>query len=864
MERVLKLAGKNSGEIYQLRYPQSLLNFCDYDLSYFAENAIAVCDEALRSGEIDIDRVTELRNSLRGMHVYIEHNLRTVYEKIVLDCWIDYVCRRDSIGTTALWNRFMNCRSPFEKSVFVRLCEYRYNKGINEWLNLVRVQDYAKSKVYFLFSRGVSGAEEANARRNYFDLMFSVTARELGCRLEDLGVIQVYSAGRLPSAPFMYPNISKDIMRNVLADFDYTDDYSDIASYECLSDQIAMDAFARMKQGLAQEMDSYNMSREVMENAPEKVYMPMGLKAAVDLEIDSLLDSGGWLTRCKRCGRYFVMDGDHPEEYCQLPTPNGKTCLDIYREEHPEAKLTPELIKRCDVIANEMFSRISEGKMTLKEYEDWKHYLDAMKEKVSKGEIQPDDLSAFIEYSGTMDISQSRPVSEVRRPAAERSVERIGDRVVRPFVPERISRSDIQAPPKQAPARPAEAERVSEPAAPRERPAPQPQNRSTYEQAADRLNIPRQPMSHIIRGGEVRGTGQPAPQGGFAPFSGSDFRNSAPQAPVSAAPEKKPAAGQFAPFGGNSGEAPQRSAAPEKKPAAGQFAPFGGNAGEAPQKSAAPEKKPVAAGQFAPFGGNSGEAPQRSAAPEKKPVAAGQFAPFGGNAGEAPQENTASEKKPEKTPAPEKPEHKPARRKSAHKEPAKQEAQPEAPSQESAQRPKVIRRNAAAISAYGKMAGAAVSPNPDREFEVVSRPQAEQPPQPEPAKQPEPEVHEDDPFWNVGSIFDVLQQSEAGESKPRSRKRTAEPAPAAASAEASGETPEPAEKPRRAAPIELPEEIPAGIWTEERELFSAEDSSTHEEIAMLKEKKRGKSNKTQRLFDAIMRESDDNPNFRKK
>ncbi len=813
MERVLKLAGKNSGEIYQLRYPQSLLNFCDYDLSYFAENAIAVCDEALRSGEIDIDRVTELRNSLRGMHVYIEHNLRTVYEKIVLDCWIDYVCRRDSIGTTALWNRFMNCRSPFEKSVFVRLCEYRYNKGINEWLNLVRVQDYAKSKVYFLFSRGVSGVEEANARRNYFDLMFSVTARELGCRLEDLGVIQVYSAGRLPSAPFMYPNISKDIMRNVLADFDYTDDYSDIASYECLSDQIAMDAFARMKQGLAQEMDSYNMSREVMENAPEKVFMPMGLKAAVDLEIDSLLDSGGWLARCKRCGRYFVMDGDHPEEYCQLPTPNGKTCLDIYREEHPEAKLTPELIKRCDVIANEMFSRISEGKMTLKEYEDWKHYLDAMKEKVSKGEIQPDDLSAFIEYSGTMDISQSRPVSEVRRPAAERSVERIGDRVVRPFVPERISRSDIQAPPKQAPARPAEAERIPEPAAPKEqpRPAPQPQNRSTYEQAADRLNIPRQPMSHIIRGGEVRGTGQPAPQGGFAPFSGSDFRNSAPQAPVSAAPEKKPAAGQFA-----------------------------------------------------PFGGNSGEAPQKSAAPEKKPVAAGQFALFDGKAGETQQEGTASEKKPEKTPAPEKPEHKPARRKSAHKEPAKQEAQPEAPSQESAQRPKVIRRNAAAISAYGKMAGAAVSPNPDREFEVVSRPQAEQPPQPEPAKQPEPEVHEEDPFWNVGSIFDVLQQSEAGESKPRSRKRTAEPAPPAAHAEAAGETPEPAEKPRRAAPIELPEEIPAGIWTEERELFSAEDSATHEEIAMLKEKKRGKSNKTQRLFDAIMRESDDNPNFRKK
>lgn len=843
MERVLKLAGKNSGDVYQLRYPQSLLNFCDYDLSYFAENAIAICDEALRSGEIDIDRVTDLRSSLRGMHVYIEHNLRTVYEKIVLDCWIDYVCRRDSIGTSALWNRFMDCRSPFEKSVFVRLCEYRYNKGINEWLNLVRVQDYAKSKVYFLFSRGVSGLEEANARRNYFDLMFSVTARELGCRLEDLGVIQVYSAGRLPSAPFMYPNISKDIMRNVLADFDYTDDYSDIASYECLSDQIAMDAFARMKQGLAQEMDSYNMSRDVMENAPEKVYMPMGLKAAVDLEIDALLDSGGWLSRCKRCGRYFVMDEEHPEEYCQLPTPNGKTCLDIYREEHPEAKLTPELMKRCDVIANEMFGRISDGRMTLKEYEDWKHYLDAMKEKVSKGEIQPEDLSSFIDYSRTMDISQSNPVSEVKRPAfAERPVERIGDRVVKPFIPERISRSDIQAPPrKPEPERPASGPKPAEPARPAPEPKPVPQqNRSVYEQAADRLNIPRQPMSHIIRGGEVRGTGQPAPAGGFSPFSGSDFRNAAPQAPVSA-----------------------------------------------PKKSEIPEKQTVAAGQFAPFGGKpENPEPKKSAAPEKQPVAAGQFAPFGGKPESSePQKNIVPEEKAfaeEPIPQPEKTELKPK------KKLVTEQAKPEAPAeaaeskQEPAPRPKVIRKNAAAISAYGKMAGAAAAAT---SFEAVSRPHEEapaapepvkpepdkhEPARPEPAKEPQkPDISEDDPFWNVDSIFDMLQQSEAGESRPHPHKprRTApeKHAEPQAPEEPPQEPAQPHSKPRRTAPIESLDEVPSGIWTEERDLFDSEPaSSTHEEIAMLKEKKRGKSNKTQRLFDAIMRESDDNPNFRKK
>ena len=109
----------------------------------------------------------------------------------------------------------------------------------------------------------------------------------------------------------MYPNISKDIIKNLLPDFDYNDDYSDIGSYECLSDQIAMDAFSHMKAGLAQELSSYNMSRSAMEHTPMRVYMPCGLKAVVDLEIDALIESGGWLTRCKRCGRYFVRRGAH-------------------------------------------------------------------------------------------------------------------------------------------------------------------------------------------------------------------------------------------------------------------------------------------------------------------------------------------------------------------------------------------------------------------------------------------------------------------------------------------------------------------------------------------------------------------------
>ncbi len=852
MERILNLAGKNSSEIFQLRYPFSLLSFCDYDLSYFAENAIAVCDEALRSGELDFDRVTDLRNSLKNMHVYIEHNLRTVYEKIVLDCWIDYVCRRDNVGTSALWNRFIDCKTAFEKAVFVRLCEYRYNKAINEWLNLVRVQDYAKNKVYFLFSKELSGVEEANARRNYFDLMFSVTARELGCRLEDLGVTQVFSAGRLPSAPFMYPNISKDIIKNLLADFDYSDDYSDIGSYDSMSDQIAMDAFAHMKPGLAQELSSYNMSRSAMEHTPKKIYMPCGLKAAVDLEIDALLESGGWLARCKRCGRYYVRDSEYTEEYCSLPNPGGRTCLELYEMEHPRSRVTPEMERQCDEITDEMYSRVNSGGMSLKEYESWKLYLEAMKEKVNNGEIQPDDLTSFISYSKTMDISRSNPVVEVRKKEPERPQER----VVRPFVPERISRSEIEHKPEEKPEEPEI--------------APQPQQRRegffTSPSVERQKSQGRGQVSHIIRGGEPQPFSRPqdqpesysAPQErGFTAFSGEDFRPA--EQPERVAPEK-----------------PQevRKAAQERG-----FTAFSSeNFRPAETERVAPEKPqeirqtPQEHGFTAFSSENFRPGEPERITPEKSQEVrqTGQERGFTAFSGE---DFSPEEPAPEWTKSEDK-----------QPEPAKEPEQPATP------KPKVIRKNAAAISAYGKIAGTPLSVA-DSGFSAVSRPE-EQPQPPTPETQP-PQPEEIDPFDGLESIFDLLDQSESDMSLPigsgfgeesvweeapqkqvtsakKPETRTRKQGAQAAAPEPQDHSDKPAHSGKRrssaeTSPEEKPE-VPSGIWTEERHLFPQEDavSSTHEELNMLKEKKRGRSSKTQRLFDAIMREPDDNPNFRKK
>lgn len=812
MDRTLHLVGMNSSEIIMLRYPRSLLNFCEFDLAYFAENAIAVCDRALKDGEPDFDRVTELRNSLKSAHVYIENNIRTTYDKIVLDCWIDYVCRRDNVGTGALWNRFMPCSTMFEKSVFTRLCDYRYNRAINEWLNLVRVQDYAKNKISFVFADDISSAAEAAARRNYFDLMFSVTAQELGCRVEELGVTKVFSVGRTPSAAFMFPNISKDIVKNLLADFDYSENYSDSSHSGSLSDQIAMDAFSYMKRGLAQEYASYNITRSEIENSPMKVYMPCGLKAVADLEIDALIESGGWLAHCKRCGRYFVRDDSYTAEYCSLFNPGGKTCLQIYQQEHPQSRIPAELQKKFTEITDEMYSRVDVS-MTLSEYESWKVYLDALYEKADKGEIPVDELESFISYSHSLDISRSNPVRVVAKRADRPSKER----VVKPFIPKRIDRSELDAQEKPKPAADDEDEQErDEPTAGARKafftsPSVQQRRQSSQREA---------PVTRLIRAEEAY-----APRSNtFTPFGQT-------------APAAEPQPVYERPITPVFDEAPQSAPEPEidmerVSELLGKLAKL-----ESGKRDNAPAPKSE---QSAP------EAqPKPQAAPAAKPQAEQPvFDLFGdvkyenedslethGNMFDL-ERDSAAEIKPQAEINP------PA---------APQTDFAEAPAQP---KPRVIKKNAAAISAYGKIAGAPIAAAP--QFSAVSQPDTE-------------------PFRDVAAIFDGVEKSAekqqpAEEAVPAPEKpKNVEPpvinlpakAPEKAEEKAEEKPPQPRDIPEKV----TEDNVPSGIWTEERSLFPEPDP---EELEMLKEKKRTRSNKTQRLFDAIMREPEDNPNVRKR
>ncbi|MBD5130464.1 MAG: hypothetical protein HDT43_11190 [Ruminococcaceae bacterium] len=844
MERTLKLVGKTSNEIFLLRYPATLLDFCDFDLSLFAKDSVDLCNEALKTGTLNDDRAAELRKDIQNAHCYIRQHIRTVYEKVVLDCWIDYVCRRDNIGDSALWNRFVRCKSPFEKAVFARLCDFRYNRDINQWLNIVRVQDYARTKVNFVFTETVKTVEEVAARRNYFDLAFSVTARELGCRIEDLGVTKVFSVGRIPTAPFMFPNISKEIVRNVLAEFDYSDDYSDVEEYGDTADQIAMDAFSRMKEGLPQELSSYSIVRGKMENYPEKIFMPCSLKAVVDLEIDTMIENGGWLAKCKRCGRYFMKDNEHPEDYCSLYIPNGKTCLELWEEENPKPKVTSELEKRCAEVTDEMYQRVDKT-MSVKEYDYWHNYLEAMKKKVDNGEIAPEELENFLNYSLEVDITRSKPIVEV--PKKEPEPPKKG--VVKPFVPERINRSDI---PPTAPEPDPEEERAL--------------REGFFTSPTKQRRKNEQPqISHIIRGGESLGGeshSKPDPAG-FQPF-GSPVQPKAPvqQAqPVQHAEFKEPEQ-KRSPFE-NFQRLEERIEEEKQRPRQ--------ELRERPVRSLEQNDNDRDAFAFSmprrrEFSENEPAERERRPETQRAETQRAETQRAETQHAERPRydydDDYAARERPRRASRfePEFTDESDDRYYNAVPEPVSQPAQLEPPPPP---KPRVIRKNAAAISAYGKMAGASVTTAPP-ELEIVSEPPTMDltdiaPPE---KREPEPIAMEppsrgrdveldDDPFKDIESIFDVLEQSESdmGARPKRSRPRGDE-------AVDHGDKPLPRAVTKKNAP--------SGIWTEDRELFDEpSDVPEQSELDMLKEKKHGRSNKTKHLYDAIMREPNDNPNFRR-
>ncbi|MCL1824209.1 MAG: hypothetical protein FWG44_08405, partial [Oscillospiraceae bacterium] len=456
MNTRINLTGKNSNDIYSVSYPKNLLYFIKYDFNLFMERCVDLCKLYMKTGEYRQEEAAEIRNSISGCHKYFEQNLRGSFEKIVIDCWVEYICRQNEIGVITLWNNYIPCRNEFEKAVFMRLSEYRHGLAINQWVNILKVQEYATMKVDFIFDGKLKGPAEAAARANYFDLMFNVVANELGYDLNTVADNKVYTMGRTPNSPFIMSSVSREIVRNLLADLRYGDDKSKVKKNEAVSDQTAMDAFASMKAFLPRRGDNIveTMIKSLAE-VPMKVYMPTSLKAAVDLEIDVIIENQGYLQRCDLCKDYYMRCEEYDHSYCDKLSKGGRSCLEIMAKKGTgikEKKVITESIEpallneRCDRLYKEMSSRIN-IEFTQRDFSDWCRYMNTIRDNVLNGDASLRDFDNFAEYSRSMSFlpnsSTAAKPEEEKKPRIQESKDSKG-RTVKPFIFERVDRKNIK------------------------------------------------------------------------------------------------------------------------------------------------------------------------------------------------------------------------------------------------------------------------------------------------------------------------------------------------------------------------------------------------------------------------------------
>lgn len=432
---LLYLSGKNLNDIYTLRIPESLLQFCRFDFSVFTARCNELRAVAMKSGELPLDEMIQLRNSISGCHIYYEKNIRSVFQRIVTDCWIDALSKQTDKGTTALWNSLIGAKTPYEKELFSRLSEYRNQKAINQYTNLIRLQNYAKTKLEFVFGKKVNGISDAKARANLFDLMLNVTCNELGMEPPEQGLIETVAPGRMPNAPFVLSSVSKEILKGALKHVPFEaaeglkKNHVSKFTNPALFDKQAMQALSFIEPFLPSHSSNVTTALlKAMNALPDRVYFPKSFKAVLDLEFDVLMERGGILQRCKRCQTFFLKSDEYPHDYCSTPT-DGKTCLEIMS--HIEPKIPPReviasLNEKYNTLYSEMAARVNID-ITQRDFHEWYQYLLLIRDNVMAGKASMEDFDSFAEYSRSIRFVQSKPKDEEK---------------VRPFVFERVDKNE--------------------------------------------------------------------------------------------------------------------------------------------------------------------------------------------------------------------------------------------------------------------------------------------------------------------------------------------------------------------------------------------------------------------------------------
>lgn len=400
---IILFATKNNNNFYKLELSKTLLHFIEYDFTYFWEQCIELGKSSRIQGGVSSKQFSILKSNIAKCHPYYEAQMNSDFEHVVLDCIIEYICHSENIGLEELWARCITPKNLYEKSIFARISEYKTNRAINQWANIMRIQEYAKAKLAFLFDGEPSSENLYRTRKEYFDLTFSVAAKELGFPSSELPAMKRYNPSLMPNAPFMLGKISKGVLRRISDIIDSAQEPNYRRVSECMRDQIGLDAFSYVK-NLPRPGDlEMSAAAEAFGSIAQEIYMPDSFKSIIDLEFDKMLEQKIFMQKCEKCGKYFLQEVSYKGRFCNRVNTSGQTCREQVGSEKPEETdfIPAELRARCNEITEKLEKRIGED-FRENEFREWEQYLANMIENIRSEYSTTEDLVGFLDYSEKM------------------------------------------------------------------------------------------------------------------------------------------------------------------------------------------------------------------------------------------------------------------------------------------------------------------------------------------------------------------------------------------------------------------------------------------------------------------------------
>ena len=420
--KIVQFAVKNNNDLFKLEPSKTLLHFIEFDFTYFCEKCIDAGRTAKKSGRLPQDAVAAAKAVIKGMHPYIEALIGDDFSEVVTDCIIEYICHSERIDNEELWMRCISPKNLYEEAIFKRISKYKTGSAINQWSNIVKIQEYAKNKVSFIYDGDENGSvvpnEIINTRKEYFDLAYSMAANELGIDGTKLPSVKISSSALMPNATFMNSAVSKTIYRRFAEILRLGSDMSETAVRDCsnVKDRLAMEAYTYVRGMKRPDEADMLTAIENLKNNSCEVYMPDSFKAVIDLEFDLITRNGIVLRKCENCGKYFATDDN--SVMCGRINSSGMTCREqfgsitaaieeaaaVKREERSaavSAEVPPELEKRGQQIYDTLSKRVGKT-MDKNEFSEWSRYLSDMERNIKSGEATIDQLSDFLDYSDTL------------------------------------------------------------------------------------------------------------------------------------------------------------------------------------------------------------------------------------------------------------------------------------------------------------------------------------------------------------------------------------------------------------------------------------------------------------------------------